>query len=177
MIVKNKIWEEFKQAHANVLCIRWYNDRQRRLRRWYQLFIAIVASVSTFGFLLNDKFPFFGSLIIAMVSVAKSIFPRFVQPEQELCDLDRITDFYNLHMIRLECLSYRLGRTKITEDEAVEELCKLLVIEGKNRSAMNRLVRYISPKRKDKIVEESEEYIKQVYYNCYESQFEKEDNG
>ena len=30
MVIKNKIWEEMKQAHANVLCVKWYTDKQRK---------------------------------------------------------------------------------------------------------------------------------------------------
>ncbi len=30
MFIKNKIWEEMKQAHANVLCVKWYTDKQRK---------------------------------------------------------------------------------------------------------------------------------------------------
>lgn len=95
MIVRNKIWEELKQAHANVLCIAWYNDNRRRLNRRYDLFIAVVASGSSFGYLLNNNIPLIGSITIAIVSVAKSIFPQFLQPEQELSELDKIMDYYN----------------------------------------------------------------------------------
>ena len=44
MVIKNKIWEEMKQAHANVLCVKWYTDKQRKHDRYYQMFIALVAS-------------------------------------------------------------------------------------------------------------------------------------
>lgn len=53
MVIKNKIWEEMKQAHANVLCVKWYTDKQRKHERYYQMFIALVASGGTFGYLLN----------------------------------------------------------------------------------------------------------------------------
>ena len=54
MFIKNKIWEEMKQAHANVLCVKWYTDKQRKHDRYYQMFIALVASGGTFGYLLNS---------------------------------------------------------------------------------------------------------------------------
>jgi hypothetical protein len=88
MIVRNKIWEELKQAHANVLCIAWYNDRRRRYNRWYHLFIAVVASSSSFGYLLNNNIPLIGSITIAIVSVAKSIFPQFLQENNYVCQRD-----------------------------------------------------------------------------------------
>ena len=57
MIVRNKIWEEIKQAYANVLCLRWYTDKQRKYERWYQMFVAIVASGGTFGKIDNKNKP------------------------------------------------------------------------------------------------------------------------
>lgn len=62
MIGRNKIWEELKQAHANVLCIKWYNHN-RRDNRGHQLFIAFVASGSSFTYLLNNNTPLIGSII------------------------------------------------------------------------------------------------------------------
>lgn len=96
MIVRNKIWEELKQAHANVLCIKWYNDNRRRLNRRYPLFIAVVASGSSFGYLLNNKMSMIGTITITIVSVAKSIFPQFLQPEQELSELDKVIEVFYL---------------------------------------------------------------------------------
>lgn len=71
MVIKNKIWEEMKQAHANVLCVKWYTDKQRKHERYYQMFIALVASGGTFGYLLNEIAPLISSSIIAFVSLVK----------------------------------------------------------------------------------------------------------
>lgn len=85
MVVRNKIWEEIKQAHANVLCLTWYTNHQRKYERWYQLFITIVASCGTLGYLKYDFLPLVSSAIIALASVVKSLYTHFRQPEKELC--------------------------------------------------------------------------------------------
>lgn len=59
-------------AHANVLCVKWYTDKQRKHERYYQMFIALVASGGTFGYLLNEIAPLISSSIIAFVSMAKT---------------------------------------------------------------------------------------------------------
>lgn len=56
MVVRNKIWEEIKQAYANVLCLQWYTDKQRKYERWYNMFIALVASGGNIR--VSDKFDF-----------------------------------------------------------------------------------------------------------------------
>ena len=115
MVVRNKIWEELKQAHANVLCLCWYTNKQRKYERWYQAFIALVASGGTFGYLINEYAPLISSGIIAFISVAKSLFPHFLQPEKELCILDGLMDYYNKYMNEMEHLFYQFDHKGIEE--------------------------------------------------------------
>ena len=168
MIVRNKIWEELKRAHANVLCLVWYTSRQRKYDRWYQLFIALVASGGTFGYMINVYAPLFSSGIIAFVSVAKSIFPHFLQPEKELCILDGLMDYYNQYMNELEHLFYQLDHKDINDREAILKIYELKEDECSKLSIMNRLVRNIPQSRNKEIDKESTEYINKVYFNKYE---------
>ena len=174
MVVRNKIWEELKQAHANVLCILWYNNRQRKCERWYQMFISITASAGTFGFLFNDLAPLYSSLAIAFVSIVKSLYPQFLQPEKELCILDELMDYYNEYMVEMECLFYKFDHDKMTEDETFDEMYNLKKTECAKFSMLNKFVRSIPEKRKKKIENDSTEYINRVYFNKYESDESKQ---
>lgn len=168
MIVRNKIWEELKQAHANVLCLSWYTNQQRKYDRWYQLFIALVASGGTFGFMINEYAPLLGSGIIAFVSVAKSVFPHFLQPEKELCILDGLMDYYNQYMNKMEYIFYQFDHKYINEKEAFQKFHEQKQEECSKQSIMNRLVRSIPGSRNEEIDKESTEYINKVYFNKYE---------
>ena len=168
MIVRNKIWEEIKQAYANVLCLRWYTDKQRKYERWCQMFVAIVASGGTFGYLINSYFPLVSTATIAFVAVVKSLFPQILQPERELCILDDLMDFYNKYMIDMESLLYNSDKEKISEEETFEEMYSIKKEETAKQSLMNKLVRSIPPKRHEQFIKEADEYIKRVYYNEYE---------
>lgn len=55
MICRNRIWEELKQAKANIICIQKYTDKRRGYNRAYNGFVAITASAGALGTLLNDK--------------------------------------------------------------------------------------------------------------------------
>lgn len=55
MICRNRIWEELKQAKANIICIQKYTDKRRGYNRAYNGFVAIAASAGALGTLLNDK--------------------------------------------------------------------------------------------------------------------------
>ena len=171
MIVRNKVWEEIKQAHVNVLCLKWYTDRQRKNERYYQCFIAITASVGTFGYVFEEWFPFVSSLLIAFVSVVKSLFPQFIQPEKELCILDGIMDFYNCYLNDLELLMYKHDNEDMDDDETMINIHSLKVNECEKQSTMNRFIRTIPEKRIKQFQNESTEYLNRVYYNQYESNF------
>lgn len=108
MICRNRIWEELKQAKANIICIQKYTDKRRGYNRAYNGFVAITASAGALGTLLNDKVPFFASMLIGFVSIIKSVLPNFVQGESELSSLDVLADFYNKYMNSLENICYRL---------------------------------------------------------------------
>ncbi len=167
MEVRNKIWEEFKQAKANVICIRRYNSLQRQLNCIYQIFIAVCAAVGTFSFGFSDKIPFIALLSIAIVSLIKAIFPQILQPEQELCELDGIMDYYNSFMNKLEKFFYELDKEQKTEDEVMAELFELKEDECKKQSKINKLIRWIPNRMQKKVDKEVDTYIKEVYYNIY----------
>lgn len=164
MICRNRIWEELKQAKANIICIQKYTDKRRGYNRAYNGFVAITASVGALGTLLNDKVPFFASMLIGFVSIIKSVLPNFVQGESELSSLDVLADFYNKYMNSLENIWYRLDHDIIDEKQAMDEFFKLKETECDKMSQMNRLVRNISKRFQRKIDEEAKEYINRVYY-------------
>lgn len=167
MEVRNKIWEEFKQAKANVICIRRYNSLQRQLNCIYQIFIAVCAAVGTFSFGFSDKIPFIALLSIAIVSLIKAIFPQILQPEQELCELDGIMDYYNSFMNKLEKFFYELDKEQKTEDEVMAELFELKEDECKKQSKINKFIRWIPNRMQKKVDKEVDTYIREVYYNIY----------
>lgn len=173
MEVRNKIWEEFKQAKANVVCIRRYNSLQRQLNCIYQIFIAVCAAVGTFSFGLSDKIPFIALLSIAVVSLIKAIFPQIIQPEQELCELDGIMDYYNSFMNKLEEFFYELDKEQKTDDEVMGELFTLKEDECKKESKMNKLIRWIPKCMQRKVDAEVQTYIDEVYFNIYRQDEQK----
>lgn len=164
MICRNRIWEELKQAKANIICIQKYTDKRRGYNRAYNGFVAITASAGALGTLLNDKVPFFASMLIGFVSIIKSVLPNFVQGESELSSLDVLADFYNKYMNSLENIWYRFDHDIIDEKQAMDEFFKLKETECDKMSQMNRLVRNISTRFQKKIDEEAATYINRVYY-------------
>lgn len=143
MICRNRIWEELKQAKANIICIQKYTDKRRGYNREYNGFVAITASAGALGTLLNDKVPFFASMLIGFVSIIKSVLPNFVQGESELSSLDVLADFYNKYMNSLENIWYRLDhdqRNKNKWEKIIQQ--KTFLEQFQHLLHQNRKVNY-----------------------------------
>ena len=167
MEVRNKIWEEFKQAYANVSCIRRYTSMQRQLNCIYQVFIAATAAGGTVfsGFVPEASIYALGA--IAFVSLTKAIFPQILQPEKELCDLDALMEYYSSYMNKMELLFYQYDNNQKSDDDVMNELCCLKDDECKKMSQMNKLIHGIPWLMQRNINKEVNTYIEEVYYNIY----------
>jgi hypothetical protein len=135
MIARNRIWEELKQAKANIICLQRYTDRARKKLR-----------------------------LIDSSSILKAILPNITQSEQELCELDRLLDFYSKYMNRLERLWYEYNEENILENDMIHKLFEMKEDECDKYSLLNKGIRTISKKEQKKINEESENYINSVYF-------------
>lgn len=164
MIAHNRIWEELKQAKANILGLQKYTDKQRSYNRWYNCILAFTASVGALGYSINEIIPFITSIIIGITSIAKSILPNFLQSAQDLSELDVLSDFYVRYMNSLEKIWYDNENNYADEKETMDRFFELKETECDKESAYNRGVRNISKKMQREIDAEAEEYINRVYF-------------
>lgn len=164
MIARNRIWEELKQAKANILGLQKYTDKQRSYNRWYNGILAFTASVGALGYSINEIIPFITSIIIGITSIAKSILPNFLQSAQDLSELDVLSDFYVRYMNSLEKIWYDNENSYADEKETMDRFFELKETECDKESAYNRGVRNISKKMQREIDAEAEEYINRVYF-------------
>lgn len=164
MIARNRIWEELKQAKANILGLQKYTDNRRSWSRWYNGFIALTASIGALGYSIDAIIPFISSIIVGGTSIAKSIAPNFIQNAQELSELDILSDFYVRYMNSLEKIWYDLDHDITNEKEAMTRFFKLKETECDKESAYNRGVRHITKKMQAQIDAEATEYINTVYF-------------
>ena len=164
MIARNRIWEELKQAKANIICIQRYVDKRRAYNRYYNGFIALTSAFGALGYTINDKIPFITSLVVGFVSIVKSIMPNFLQAEPELSDLDKLSDFYARYMNQLEKIWYDFDKDIIDEHDAMKLFFVLKDTECDKESLLNKGVWDISDKEQDKINSEASDYIDKVYF-------------
>ncbi len=167
MEIRNKLWEEIKSADINVRAILWYNNRHRTYNRLYDTFIAVVASAGALLYPIESKLPLISSIVIAMTSLVKAIFPQFIQSEKELTDLDRISDYYESYKNDLESLFYKFDKREIDEKSLADKLFEEIKNSEGRKTAMNRLIRRLSDSRMHKLQLEEDEYLKEIYYDIY----------
>lgn len=166
MIVRNKIWEELRQAKANIICIQRYTDRNRKWSRYFDATIIVLASTGTLGGVFQQYIiSAITSGLVALSTIIKSLLPNFIQSEQELTELDRLMDYYSRYLNKLERIWYIEENEHINEKEAIEQLFDIKDDEADKFSSMNKLVRNISDKELKKINERARDYVNRVYFN------------
>lgn len=173
MNVRNKIWEELKQAYANALCIAKYTNRQRRWNRLYHVFIATAAALGTILTKVEPEWAPIALWVIAFVSIIKSIFPQILQAEQELCRLDDMMNYYNTYMVIMEELFYKYDKGDMAEEQIAEMLFEQKRDECPKQSEFNKYLRNIRRREQHKIDQQATDYINEVYFNKYP---ERDDN-
>ena len=164
MIARNRIWEEMKQAKANILCLQKYTDKKRGRLRYYNMSIALLASGGALGSVINMWIPTVTSFIVAFGSIIKSVMPNFLQTEPELLELDGLSDFYSEYLNHLEKIWYDSDNDIIDEQKAMSQFFELKESECDKASILNRGVTNISKKMQNRINEEAGEYINRVYF-------------
>lgn len=173
MNVRNKIWEELKQAYANALCISKYTNRQRRWNRLYHVFIATAAALGTILTKVEPEWAPIALWVITFVSIVKSIFPQILQDEQELCRLDNMMSYYNTFVVKMEELFYKYDKGSMTEEQIFQELIDQKKEECPKQSELNKYLRNIRRREQRKIDEQAITYINEVYFNKYAERDEK----
>jgi hypothetical protein len=169
MIARNRIWEELKQAKANIICLQRYTDRGRNVLRWIDSLIIGFSTIGALGSLIDVKFAIGGVSIVAMTSILKTALSGMAQSEQEFSELDRLMDFYSKYMNDIERIWYNFNENIITESKMINTLFDMKAEESDRYSLLNKLIRSISKKEQKKIDKESEEYIDRVYFNKFEN--------
>ena len=164
MVARNRIWEELKYAKVNITCIQRYTDKMRRRARAVNAFVVFCSVGGSLGGSWNKWVAVIGASMVAVASIAKSLFPNFIQSEQELSELDRLLDFYSRYMNGLERLWYEYNTNVIDEKTAMSRLFSLKEDECDKYSILNKGVRSISKKEREEIKNDCNNYINQTYF-------------
>lgn len=165
MNVRNRIWEELRQAKANIICIQRYTDKVRRKSRIFNITIIICASTGALGGIYEQWIAVIASALIAVSSVLKALLPNFIQSEQELSELDRLMVFYAKYFNSLEKIWYEHEK-KITDEQSImKNFFALKAEECDPCSNLNKGIRKIPDDEMEQINAEANEYVERVYLN------------
>jgi ABC-type transporter MlaC component len=131
------------------------------------LYNGIIIGVSAGGALtslINKWFAVGATSIIAVITIIKAALPNLIQTEEELSELDRLMDYYNQYLNKLENLWYNFYSDKINEQEMMKLLFSYKDEECNKSSVLNKGIRALSEVEQKKIDEQCREYINRVYF-------------
>ena len=169
MIEQKLIWEGLKRVKGYEVSIAVYTDQQRMYRRCYDVFIAIAASAGTLLSVCYDQAPLIATISIAVPSLVKAIYPKIMQSEQELIELDGLLSYYISLSAKYELLYLNYHTDKISPQIAAEQYAALKEEEADKMPILNKLQRRICSRQQKNHNQEVDEYLKRVLYNNYDT--------
>ena len=168
MIVRNKIWEEIKEADVFYRCAIEYASVQRQVLFFYKVAIPVLAALcALFAKLEMPSFSFWSAILIFVSSILKTFCTQIILPDKKIEKLDKLgVDFEN-YRLKGEKLMEELDNDMITDEDAIKELNKHNSDYCKKKSELNKLILWIPFWIKKRLRMSSEEYLLRVHHNQY----------
>lgn len=168
MIVRNKIWEEIKEADVFYRCAIEYASVQRQILFFYKVAIPVLAALcALFAKWEMPNYTFWSAILIFVSSILKTFCTQIILPDKNIEKLDKLgVDFEN-YRLKDEKLMEELDNDKITDEDVIKELNKHNSDYCKKKSELNKLVLWIPFWIKKRLQMCSEEYLLRVHHNKY----------
>lgn len=168
MIIRNKIWDEIKEADVFSRCAMRYASVQRKIQFAYKVVIPVLAALCALFTKLNmPNYTFWSAVLICFSTILKSFCTQIILSEKDIEKLDKLgVDFENFRT-KYEDLMRKLDNKEISENEASNVIDKQQSIYSKKKSELNKLILWIPFWKKRRLQKESEEYLKGIHFNQY----------
>lgn len=168
MIVRNKIWEEIKEADVFSRSAIKYASLQRIIKFLYKVAIPILAALcALFAKLEMPSFTFWSAILIFVSSILKTFCTQIILPDNKIEELDKLGVVFENYRIKDEILMEELDNNKKTDEDVIRELNKHNPDFCKNKSELNKLILWIPFWIKKQLRTSSDEYLLRVHYNQY----------
>ena len=168
MIVRNKIWEEIKEADVFYRCAIEYASLQRQILFAYKVTIPVLAALcALFAKLEIPSFTFWTAILIFVSSFLKTFCTQIILPDRDIEKLDKLGVDFEQYRVKDEKLLEELDNDKITDEDVIKELNKHNSDYCKKKSELNKLVLWIPFWIKKRLRMSSEEYLLRVHHNQY----------
>ena len=85
MIIRNKIWDEIKEADIFSRCARRYASVQRKIQFVYKIAIPVLAALCALFSKLNmPNYTFWSAVLICLSTILKSFFTQIILSEKDI---------------------------------------------------------------------------------------------
>lgn len=158
-----RIWYELKYAKTNSICLERYTNRVRKINRWVNWGIVIIATVGSAAYGWKPIGTLVASVMVAVVTFLKNTVPIFAQSDEELVKLDGLLAFYNKYFCDVELIWIPYDNDKLSEQKALDELHRIKTVEAEKMPEMNRYVRSLSSSEKQEIETKVDNYLEEIY--------------
>lgn len=158
--MRDRIWTEITQAKFNVEFAALYADRQRSIRRYFNIFVLVFSTGGVMGWAIWDNFPLVACILIGAVSLLRHIQPQLIMNDKQIINLDTISKFYFNYYNALEKLWYINEDNLIDNKKLQKEFFKIKDTESQINSLVDETIRNKPKKLVKKAKMYSDQYFK-----------------
>jgi hypothetical protein len=161
--MRNRVWFELTQAKHHIEFTTLYAEVQRRNLRYFNISILVFSTSGVMGWKIWGNWPVIACVIITVVSLIRLIQPHIIMSDNQISNLDKISNFYSNYFNKLEELWYD-SEHGIKEQESIKmEFYKIKETELEFNNIINETVRNKPKKILEKAINQSDTFFRKTY--------------
>ena len=179
--IVNRVWIEMHRIKSWLIQIELYTHRKRHNAKVVTFLIIATSLLSVLCAIIQpfihsnlQEYAFICNWIIgissitaALSTVVRDFMPQVTQPESEICELDKLHDFYTdyLHQLEIVFMQRYSSDPEMNDKKLTNCFTRIAKSEGDNQSRMNRLIRGLTNSEKKTIDERTVNYFQVTFNN------------
>ena len=179
--IVNRVWIEMYRIKSWLIQIELYTHRKRQNTKIVTILIIVTSLLSFLCAIIQpfmhsnlQEYTFIcnwvigiSSITAALSTVVRDFMPQITQPESEICELDKLHDFYTdyFHQLEIAFMQRYSSDPDMNDKRLTQSFTKIAKTEGDNQSRMNRLIRGLTKSEKRITAERTANYFQVTYNN------------
>lgn len=160
--IRSQIWFQIETAATFAQCAKVYRDKVGKTNRRFDLWMASVPVIGGICALFNPYITVATTILTIISTAIKSLIPNLRQSNQDLIELDKIAEFYEIYLVECVHLYSQLFAEEISPSDARKQLYPLEKLAGEKSVILNRLIWDLSA-IKDEVDSRSSEIIQRRF--------------
>lgn len=163
-MLRNELWEEIKTAKTNNICCLCYSDKKRKVNRWYQWIMTIIAGAGIPSFFYDERITLGTTIASTILGLINSIIPAMGQSDEDLEKIDDLATYFG-NLTDTLCLLWNEIEKVEVDANISSKFQKALKFRSEKTTEMNRLIHRLNKREEQRFMDAADEYLIRRFYS------------